>query len=67
MSNKSTKEFNGTPKARTRRSGVIARLESQLKSGNKPSKEENRKVMVELTDFDTKRINKELEVLKTRI
>jgi hypothetical protein len=67
MSNKSTKGFNGTPKARTRRSGVITRLEFQLKSGNKPSKEENRKGMTELTDLDIKRINKELGVLKTRI
>ena len=67
MSNKSTKKFNGTPKARTRRSGVIARLESQLKSGRKPSKEEGSKGMAELNEADIKRINKEIDILKTRI
>jgi hypothetical protein len=68
MSNKSTKGFNGTPKARTRRNGVISRLEAQLKSGKKPAKKEagSSKGMTELTELDTKRINKELEILKLR-
>lgn len=68
MSNKSTKGFNGTPKARTRRNGVISRLEAQLKLEKKPAKKEagDNKGMVELTELDTKRIKKELEILKSR-
>lgn len=64
MSNKSTKGFNGTPKARTRRDGVISRLEAQLKSEKKPVKKGSG--MTELVDADIKRIKKELDVLKSR-
>ena len=35
MANGSQKKFNGTPKAKTRRTNVIVRLEKQLKTGNK--------------------------------
>jgi hypothetical protein len=59
MANGSQKKFNGTPKARTRRNLVITRLEAQLKSGKKSQGE--------LVEADIKRINKELEVLKSRV
>jgi hypothetical protein len=67
MSNGSQKKFNGTPKARTRRTNVIARLETQLKAGNKPAKVEGKITSVPLDEKDTNRINKELSILKTRI
>ena len=67
MANGSQKKFNGTPKARTRRTNVIARLEAQLKAGNKSSKVEGKIVSVPLEEKDTNRINKELTTLKTRI
>ena len=63
MSNGSTKRFNGTPKARTRRAGVITRLEAQLKSGVKTVKGGG---TTELVDADVKRINKELTTLRER-
>jgi hypothetical protein len=55
MSNKSQKGFNGTPKARNRRTNVISRLETQLKTNDG------------LTDENVTRIKKELEILKTRV
>jgi hypothetical protein len=64
MSNGTVKGFNGTPKARTRRTGVITRLEAQLKSGVKSVKGGG---TTELVDADVKRINKELSTLKERI
>jgi len=67
MSNGSQKKFNGTPKARTRRTNVIERLEKQLKAGNKLSKIEGKVVNIPLDEKDTNRINKELEILKKRI
>ena len=67
MANGSQKKFNGTPKARTRRTNVIERLEGQLKSGTKPTTELGKTVLVPLTESDTNRINKELQTLKTRI
>ena len=67
MSNGSQKKFNGTPKARTRRTNVIERLEAQLKAGNKPAKVEGKITSVPLDEKDTNRINKELSTLKTRI
>jgi hypothetical protein len=67
MANGSQKKFNGTPKARTRRQNVVARLENQLKVGNKSSKVEGKVVNVPLEEKDTNRINKELTILKTRI
>ena len=67
MANGSQKKFNGTPKARTRRTNVIERLEAQLKAGNKPAKVEGKITSVPLDEKDTNRINKELSILKTRI
>jgi hypothetical protein len=67
MANGSQKKFNGTPKAKTRRTNVIVRLEKQLKSGNKTTKVEGKIVSVSLDEKDTNRINKELTTLKTRI
>jgi len=67
MSNGSQKKFNGTPKARTRRTNVIERLETQLKVSNKTSKVEGKMTSIFLDEKDTNRINKELETLKKRI
>lgn len=68
MSNKSQKGFNGTPKARTRRVNVIARLEKQLKSGMRPPKKfEGTVADVLLMERDINRIGKEMETLKKRI
>jgi hypothetical protein len=67
MANGSQKKFNGTPKARTRRTNVITRLETQLKTGNKPTKVEGKVTNVPLDEQDIKRITKELTILKTRI
>jgi hypothetical protein len=67
MANGSQKKFNGTPKAKTRRTNVIVRFEKQLKSGNKTTKAEGKIVSVSLDEKDTNRINKELTTLKTRI
>ena len=67
MSNGSQKKFNGTPKARIRRTNVINRLEKQLKAGTKSTTELGKTVLVPLTESDTNRINKELQTLKTRI
>ena len=63
MSNKSTKRFDGTPQARTRRANVIKRLELQLKLGEKTIP--GGKAALAISDVT--RIEKELETLKTRI
>jgi hypothetical protein len=67
MSNKPQKGFNGTPKARTRRTNVVNRLEAQLKSGMKPALKPATGIDVALEEQDIKRINRELETLKKRI
>jgi len=67
MANGTQKKFNGTPKAKTRRTNVIERLEKQLKVGNKPAKVEGKITDVSLDEKDINRINKELETLKKRI
>ena len=68
MTNKSKKGFNGTPQARSRRARVVVRLENQLKRGMRaPKKGEQTVSDVPLMDADIKRIEKELEILKTRI
>lgn len=46
-----------------RRKGALARLEAQLKAGNKQSSEG----LVALTDSDSKRISREIEILKSRV
>jgi NAD(P)H-dependent FMN reductase len=51
---------------RSRQQRVLEVLEKQLKNGVKTEKG-TRDVKVPLTDFDKKRINKEIETLKTKI
>ncbi len=48
-----------------RQSNVLKMLEKQLKSGVK-TKKKTTDVKVPLTDADIKRINKEIEILKSR-
>lgn len=55
-----------TAAKRSRQSRVITMLEKQLKSGVKTQKKTT-DVKVPLTDFDIKRINKELEILNKRV
>lgn len=57
-----------------RRQGAFDRLEAQLKKGKKPFKAKGDEKltsstpkMVDLTENDTKRIKKELKVLKERL
>jgi hypothetical protein len=70
--NHSKKLYNGLEAVKTRRRAVIDRLERQLAAGTKivsvkasngarVSSEE------ELTEFDTKRIKKELSIIKERV
>lgn len=62
--------WNKSSKAKERRRSTIKRLETQLESGRKTLPTANLKagpVTGELTEKDINRINKELEVLKTRI
>lgn len=49
-----------------RQKNVLEKLEKQLKSGVK-TKKKTTDVKVPLTDADIKRINKEIEILKTRV
>lgn len=50
---------------KSRQSRVLEMLEKQLKSGVK-TKKKTTDVKVPLTDADIKRINKEIEILKSR-
>lgn len=52
---------------RSRQIGALARLEAQLKSGVKPSKDLNSTEEVLLETKDIKRIQKEIESLKTKL
>ena len=58
-------------KASARRKVVIASLENQLKIGTKPNrgttKEKKDNPRIPITDKDRSRIEKEIEVLKTRV
>lgn len=47
-----------------RRRNALKRLQEQLKSGKKPDKQGN---FIALTESDIKRIEKEIEILKSRI
>lgn len=47
-----------------RRKSALNRLENQLKSGVKPTKDGN---TTSLTNKDVKRISKEIDILKTRL
>jgi hypothetical protein len=49
-----------------RQKNVLEKLEKQLKSGVKTQKKTT-DVKVPLNDADIKRINKEIEILKTRV
>lgn len=51
---------------KSRQRNVLEMLEKQLKSGVKTQKKTT-DVKVPLTDADIKRINKEIETLKTRV
>jgi NAD(P)H-dependent FMN reductase len=51
---------------RSRQQRVLEMLEKQLKNGLKTEKG-TRDVKVPLTDSDMKRINKEIETLKTKV
>jgi|AntRauTorcE11897_2_1112592.scaffolds.fasta_scaffold128144_2 hypothetical protein len=53
----------------TRRESALARLQAQLKSGKKPQKVEGKDTgkKTELTENDSKRIQKEITVLKERV
>lgn len=48
-----------------RKKNALARLEAQLVSGVKTEKKSSKKIP--LTDSDKKRIEKEIETLKTRV
>jgi len=73
------KKFDDSPAAIGRRQRVIERLEKQLKDGYRPFRrkespnQENLKIIndkpvgVLLKDNDVKRIEKELQTLKTRL
>ena len=65
-----SKKHNGvnypsTAKVIARRKSVIERLEAQLKRGMKSHKESHLQIL--LTDNDIKRINRELDILKSRL
>ena len=60
---KNLRKINRQKQVVSRRERVIVRLEEQLKSKQKNTKEG----VVELTEIDVKRINKELALLKERI
>lgn len=50
---------------KSRQSRALDKLEKQLKSGVK-TKKKTTDVKIPLTDSDVKRINKEIEILKSR-
>jgi hypothetical protein len=56
---------------RSRQARALTRLEAQLKSGVKSTKDGNFYIkedyITSLTDGDTKRINKEINILKQRL
>lgn len=63
MKKKNGVNYSTQLKVNSRRKSVIERLELQLKSGNKTTKEGN----VKLLTGDISRINKEISILKSRI
>ena len=59
--------FKKDSKTKTRRVNVIARLEAQLKTNKKPDKDSKKKNgTTDLTAHDVSRINKEMDILKSR-
>ena len=61
------KKVNRSPQVTARRSSVLERLTSQLKSGLKTEKKSTDGKQIPLTDKDKTRIEKEIEVLKERL
>lgn len=59
--------WNKSSKSKQRRKSVIERLKAQLKLGKKTITVEKKVEIVPLSEKDVNRINKELEVLETRI
>jgi len=61
--------MRGKTAKRIRQNSVIERLETQLKSGKKPLKVDGQTTdqITDLTEGDTKRIKKEIEVLKKAV
>lgn len=57
------KSYSRQPQAVARRKSALTRLEAQLKAGTKPVEGKQ----IPLTDDDRSRIEKEIEILKTRI
>ena len=57
--------WNKSSKTKQRRVKAIDRLTIQLKSGKKPVRKSKTEEL--LTDHDVKRINREVEILQTRI
>jgi hypothetical protein len=55
-----------TVQKRSRQSRVLAMLEAQLKSGVKTEKK-TKDVKIPLTESDRRRIEKEMEILKSRL
>jgi hypothetical protein len=55
-----------TVQKRSRQSRVLAMLEAQLKSGVKTEKK-TKDVKILLTESDRRRIEKEIEILKSRL
>lgn len=60
--------FKKDSKTKARRVNVISRLEAQLKANTKQDKESKKKTAeyVPLTPGDVSRINKEIDILKSR-
>ena len=55
-----------TTQRRSRQAGALSMLEAQLKSGVKTEKG-TRDKKVDLTDSDVKRLNKEIDILRSRL
>jgi len=61
--------YGKTTPQQSRRRRALDQLNTQLKSGKKPIKNQigDHNGMTELTDKDINRINKEIEILKNRL
>lgn len=61
------KKFDTSPAANERRKGALKRLENQLLTGFKTTKDEEGNISsIKLDDKDIARIKKEIETLKSR-
>jgi NAD(P)H-dependent FMN reductase len=61
------KKVSTSIQSKSRRTSVLERLTKQLKSGLKTEKKSTDGKQIPLTDKDKTRIEKEIEVLKTRL